>query len=171
MFTGISPLSLLFVETFLILVDFLCSGIFVSAEVKIRSFVPSFVQIDYVPAAEQGVDLTVTYQDASPAGIRTSVDRVASVGVIQVSTQSLPEDGVLYITVRDQDINVNPNEIERLSVVCSTGKVQSGNFDSKTVILTSTAANSNIFTGNEVNFISKNDITYEIRISYFQMYN
>ena len=123
--------------------------------IPIKSAVPSFVQIDYVPAAEQGVDLTVTYQDASPPGIRTSVDRVASVGIIQVSTQSLPENGVLSITVRDQDMNKNPVEIEKIQVVCtsSAGKALPSSSNSKTVILTSISMNSNIFTGDEMKFL------------------
>ena len=126
---------------------FVFSGIFTGVK-PILSSVPAVVQTDYVAAAEQGVELTVTYQDAAPSGIRTAEDKVASVGVIQVSTQSLPENAVLTITVRDQDMNTNPNMINQLLVVCFTGNTPS-NFNSKKIVLSEISANTGVFTGKD----------------------
>jgi hypothetical protein len=123
----------------------LCSGIFVGVK-RISSEIPPIVQTDYIPASEQGRDLTVTYQDASPPGIRIVRDRVASVAVIEVSTLSLPENGVLYITVKDRDRNQDPYMKEYVQVICTTGKIP-GNWDSKSVLLTEVSSDSNTFTG------------------------
>jgi hypothetical protein len=74
------------------------------------------------------------------------LNRVASVAVIEVSTLSLPENGVLYISVKDRDKNQDSSMKESIQVVCTTGKMP-GNWDSKTVILTEISADSNFFTG------------------------
>jgi hypothetical protein len=78
------------------------------------------------------------------------LDRVASVAVIEVSTLSLPENGVLYITVKDRDKNQDSFTKENIQVVCTTGKMP-GNWDSKTVLLTEISTDSNIFTGKGCN--------------------
>ncbi len=123
----------------------MCSGIFVGVK-KISSIIPPIVQTDYIPAAEQGIDITVTYQDASPPGIRLVLDRVASVAVIEVSTLSLPENGVLYITIKDKDQNQDSSMKETIQAVCTTGKTP-GTLDSKAVLLTEISSDSNTFTG------------------------
>eukprot|EP00961_Rhodomonas_salina_P299508 3938985-Rhodomonas_salina.5 len=120
------------------------SGIF-TGEIPTTSAIFGTVQSGIVPAAEEGAYITVTYQDAYPAGLRTSVVRVATVGVIQV-TSILAADEVLTISVLDWDGNSDPVRKETLTVLVEQNTKSP--FVSRSIMLTEQGINSNVFVAN-----------------------
>jgi hypothetical protein len=70
-----------------------------------------------VDNAKSGTEITAEYQDQAPAVTRIAIVRIASVGTLAVTPDTLESGKPIFIVVTDEDLNLNRTVTEQATVV------------------------------------------------------
>jgi hypothetical protein len=69
-----------------------------------------------VDNAKSGTEIEAEYMDSAPAGKRTAIVRVATVGTLSVTPETLESGRPMSIVVTDEDLNLNRTLVEQATV-------------------------------------------------------